>query len=117
MSYIDGFVVPVRSDRRDAYRKMASEAAAIWKEHGATSVTECWGDDVPEGKLTSFPMSVKLEEGETVVFSWVVWPSKAARDEGNRKVLEDPRMQPDGSELPFSMERIIFGGFEPIVQA
>jgi uncharacterized protein YbaA (DUF1428 family) len=117
MAYVDGFVVPVRTDKREAYRKMAAEAAGIWKEHGAVSVTECWGDDVPDGKVTSFPMSVKLEPGETVVFSWVVWPSKAARDEGNKKVMEDPRMQPTGEELPFNMQRIIFGGFEPIVEA
>jgi Protein of unknown function (DUF1428) len=68
MAYVQGWVVPVRSDKRAAYRNMAAEAAAIWKEHGAVSVTECWGDDVPEGKVTSFPMAVKLEEGETVVF-------------------------------------------------
>jgi uncharacterized protein YbaA (DUF1428 family) len=117
MPYIDGFLVPVRTDKREAYRKMAAEAAAIWKEHGAVSVTECWGDDVPEGKVTSFPMAVKIEEGETVVFSWVVWPSKAARDAGNEKVMADPRMQPTGEELPFSLQRMIFGGFEPIVEA
>jgi uncharacterized protein YbaA (DUF1428 family) len=117
MAYVDGFLVPVRTEKREEYRKMAAEAAAIWKDHGATSVTECWGDDVPEGKVTSFPMAVKLEPGETVVFSWVVWPSREARDAGNKKVMEDPRMQPTGEELPFSLQRMIFGGFQPIVEA
>jgi uncharacterized protein YbaA (DUF1428 family) len=114
--YIDGFVVPVKTGKREAYRKMAAEAAVVWKDHGATGVVEAWGDDVPDGKHTSFPMAVKLEKDETVVFSWIVWPSREARDAGNAKVMADPRMQPDGSEMPFSMERIVFGGFTPIVE-
>jgi uncharacterized protein YbaA (DUF1428 family) len=116
MSHVNGFVIPVRTSDREAYRGMAVEAAALFKEHGATAVLECWGDDVPERKVTSFPMAVKLEEGETVVFSWIVWPSKAARDAGNEKVMADPRMKPP-DPVPFSMERMIWGGFEPIVQA
>ena len=115
--YVDGFVVPVKTEKKEAYRKMAAEAAAIWKEHGASAVVEAWGDDVPDGKVTSFPMAVKLEEGETVVFSWVIWPSREARDAGNAKVMADPRMQPTGEEMPFSMQRMIFGGFQPIVEA
>jgi uncharacterized protein YbaA (DUF1428 family) len=115
--YVDGFLVPVKSAQRGAYRKMASEAAAVWKDHGATQVIEAWGDDVPDGKVTSFPMAVKLEPDETVVFSWVVWPSREARDAGNAKVMADPRMQPDGREMPFSLERMIFGGFTAIVEA
>jgi uncharacterized protein YbaA (DUF1428 family) len=109
--------VPVKSAQREAYRKMASEAAAVWKDHGATQVIEAWGDDVPDGKVTSFPLAVKLEPDETVVFSWVVWPSREARDAGNAKVMADPRMQPDGREMPFSLERMIFGGFTAIVEA
>ena len=116
MSYVDGFIVPVRTDRMEAYREMAAKAAEIWKEHGATRVIEAWADDVPEGKVTSFPMAVKLEEGETVVFSWIEWPSREARDTGNAKVMADPRMQMEGKEMPFSMQRIIFGGFRPIVE-
>jgi uncharacterized protein YbaA (DUF1428 family) len=115
--YIDGFVLPVKTGEREAYRSMAAEAAQVWKDHGATAVVEAWGDDVPDGKLTSFPMAVKLEPDETVVFSWVLWPSREARDAGNEKVMADPRMQPDGREMPFSMDRIIFGGFTPIVEA
>ena len=115
MAYVDGFLVPVRTGEREAYRKMATEAAAVYKEHGATAVVEAWGDDVPEGKVTSFPMAVKLEPGETVVFSWVLWPSREARDAGNAKVMADPRMQPP-AEMPFSPQRMIFGGFTPIVE-
>ena len=102
MPYVDGLQVAVRNDRREDYRKMAEDAAAVFKEHGALAVMEAWGDDVPDGKVTSFPMAVKLEEGETVVFSWIVWPSREARDAGNETVMKDPRMQgPD--DVPFSM--------------
>jgi uncharacterized protein YbaA (DUF1428 family) len=114
MSYIDGFVIPVPAGNQDAYRKLASEAATIFMEHGATRVVECWGDDVPDGKVTDFRRAVQAAEGESVVFSWIVWPSKAARDEGNQKVMADPRMKslPD---MPFDGKRMIFGGFQPIV--
>jgi uncharacterized protein YbaA (DUF1428 family) len=115
MNYIDGFVVPVRTTNREAYRQLAQMAAGIFKENGALSVVECWGDDVPEGKVTSFPMAVKREEGETVVFSWVAWPSKAVRDVGMKKVMEDKRMQ--NSDMPFDGKRMIYGGFEVIVNA
>jgi uncharacterized protein YbaA (DUF1428 family) len=113
MPYVDGFVVPVPKENRDAYVKMAELGAAIFKEHGALSVVECWGDDVPEGKLTSFPMAVKCENGETVAFSWIVWPSREARDEGNKKAMADPRMKP--GDMPFDGKRLIYGGFEVII--
>ena len=116
MSYVDGFVVAVPTANREAYRKYAEESAPVFKEHGATRFMECWGDDVPEGKVTSFPMAVKLEEGETVVFSWIIWPSREARDAGNAKAMADPRMQPP-AELPFDAQRMIYGGFEAIVEA
>lgn len=115
MAYIDGYVLAVPDKNRDAYIKLAEKAAAVFKKNGATQVVEAWGDDVPEGKLTSFPMAVKREEGETVVFSWVIWPSRAARDEGMKKSMEDPEMQP-GAHMPFDGKRMIFGGFKPIVQ-
>lgn len=117
MAYVDGFVIPVPTAKREEYRALALMAAPIFKEHGALSVVECWGDDVPLGKLTSFPRAVQCEEGESVVFSWIIWPDKAARDAGNAKVMADPRMQPDTMPVPFDGKRLIFGGFEVMVEA
>lgn len=116
MSYIDGFVAAVPTVNRDAYRKHAEKNAALFKEHGATAVVECWGDDVPEGKLTSFPMAVKCEAGETVVFSWITWPSRAVRDEGWKKLMADSRMQPGTDPTPFDGKRLIYGGFQVLLQ-
>jgi uncharacterized protein YbaA (DUF1428 family) len=116
MAYVDGFLIAVPTAKREAYHDLAAMAAPIFREHGALSVVECWGDDVPEGKVTSFPMAVKLEPDETVVFSWIVWPSREARDAGNAKVMADPRMQPPG-EMPFDEKRMVFGGFEVLVEA
>jgi uncharacterized protein YbaA (DUF1428 family) len=115
MTYVDGFVLAVPTANREKYRKHASDAAVVFKEHGALKFVECWGDDVPEGKVTSFPMAVKLEPGETVVFSWVIWPSREVRDEGMKKVMADPRLQPDANPMPFDGRRMIYGGFETIV--
>ena len=92
MTYIDGFVVPVPADKKEAYRAMAAKAEPIFREYGATRLVECWGDDVPDGKVTDFKRAVKAEPGEIVVFSWIVWPSKAVRDEGNKTMMADPRM-------------------------
>ena len=114
MSYIDGFVIPVRADSKEAFREIATKMGPIFLEHGATRVVECWGDDVPDGKVTDFRRAVKAEDGESVVFSWIEWPSRAARDEGNRKVMADARMQP-GPDMPFDGKRMIFGGFEPLL--
>ncbi|NJM65582.1 MAG: DUF1428 domain-containing protein [Acaryochloris sp. RU_4_1] len=116
MTYIDGFVIAVPTANRAAYQNIAEEAAILFKEHGALKLVECWGDDVPGGKLTSFPMAVKCEENETVVFSWIVWPSREVRDEGNQKVMADPRMQ-QPAEMPFDCKRMIYGGFEVIVES
>lgn len=111
MSYVDGFVIPVPAGGRDAYRAMAELAAPIFMEAGATRIVECWGDDVPDGKVTDFKRAVNAEPGENVVFSWIVWPDKATRNEGNRKVMADPRLKVDG-DMPFDARRMIFGGFE-----
>jgi uncharacterized protein YbaA (DUF1428 family) len=116
MSYVDGFIIPVKKDRVAAYEKIARDAAAIWLEHGALSVTECVADDVPYGDVTSFPRAVQAGDDETVVFSWIVYESRESRDEVNKKVMADPRMQPDGSEMPFDMKRMFFGGFKPVVE-
>jgi uncharacterized protein YbaA (DUF1428 family) len=115
MNYIDGFVVAVPTANRERYKKHAETAAAVFKEHGALRLVECWGDDVPQGKVTSFPMAVQCKDDETVVFSWVAWPSKKVRDEGMKKVMADPRLQPDNNPMPFDGKRMIYGGFEMLV--
>ena len=115
MSYIDGFVIAVPNANREAYLAHARTAAGIFKEYGAQNVVECWGDDVPEGKLTSFPMAVQRQEDETVVFSWITWASRAARDEGMKKAMEDTRLT--GMAMPFDGKRMIYGGFEVVLDA
>jgi uncharacterized protein YbaA (DUF1428 family) len=117
MSYVDGFVAAVPTANREAFRKHAADAAVVFKELGALRVVECWGDDVPDGKVTSFPLAVKKKEDETVVFSWIIWPSRQARDEGMKKMMADPRMQPEANPMPFDGKRLIFGGFEVLVEA
>lgn len=117
MAYVDGFVAAVPKANREKFKQHAESAAAIFKENGALSLAECWGDDVPDGTVTSFPMAVKLKEDETVVFSWIVWPDKATRDAGMATFMNDPRMQPDVNPMPFDGQRAIFGGFEMIVKA
>lgn len=116
MTYIDGFVAAVPTANLEKYRKHAEEAATIFREYGALEVVEGWGDDVPEGKVTSFPLAVKCNDDETVVFSWIIWPSKEARKTAWEKVMADPRMEPDKNPMPFDGKRLIYGGFEPIVE-
>lgn len=117
MTYVDGFVAAVPTANRDIYKKHAEAAAAVFKEHGAVKVVECWGNDVPEGKVTSFPMAVQRKADETVVFSWIIWPSHEVRNEGMKKVMEDPRLQPDKNPMPFDGKRLIYGGFEVLLDA
>ena len=116
MSYIDGYLVPVPTEKKDAYTAMAGIAAPIFREYGATRVVEAWGDDIPDGKVTDFRRAVNAVDGENTVFSWVEWPDKATRDVGMKKFMEDPRL--DGmKDMPFDGQRMIFGGFVPIVEA
>jgi len=115
MSYVDGFVVAVPTAKKDAYLQMAKAVDVVFKECGALSVVESWGDDVPEGKLTSFPMAVQREADETVVFSWIMWPDRATRDEGMKKAMADTRVQAVGSADVFDGKRMIFGGFQTIL--
>lgn len=114
MTYVDGFVVAVPTANKEAYRKMAEEVAVIFKEYGALSIVEGWGDDVPVGKVNSMRSAVMLKDDETVVFAWIIWPDKATRDEGMQKSSTDPR-SPGSRNLPFDGSRMIFGGFEMIV--
>lgn len=117
MSYVDGFVVPVIKARLAEYRKLARLSGKVWMDHGALSYHECVGDDVPLGKRTSFPRSVKLKADEVVVFSWVVYPSRKQRDAIIRKVMDDPRLQHlmDPKTVPFDVKRLIMGGFKPFI--
>lgn len=118
MNYVDGFVVPLPKKNIAAYRRMARKAGKVWKEHGALEYRECIGDDVKVGKLTSFPQSVKLKPDETVVFSWIVYKSRAHRDRVNAKVMKDPRLADmmDPKSLPFDGKRMIYGGFKILLE-
>lgn len=117
MSYVDGFVVPVPKDKIEAYKQMATRCGEIWREHGALEFRECIAEDVKPGKLTSFPQSVDLQENETVMFSWIIYASREARDIVNEKVMQDPRMaemmKPEN--MAFDGKRMIYGGFEMLV--
>jgi uncharacterized protein YbaA (DUF1428 family) len=117
MDYIDGFVVAVPTAKRLEYLQHAANMAEVLKENGALRVVECWGDDVPTGKVTSFPQAVKLEPDETVAFSWIAWPSRKVRDSGMKKAMDDPRMKDAGNHMPFDGKRMIFGGFETILDS
>ncbi len=117
MNYVDGFLLAVPTANKAAYQEMAAECATYFRKNGALAVAECWGEDVPEGKVTSFPMAVKLKPDESVVFSWIIWPSKAARTSGmeaSMKDIEASGMM--GGDL-FDGQRMIFGGFDVIVDA
>jgi uncharacterized protein YbaA (DUF1428 family) len=119
MAYVDGFVVPVPKKALPAYRRMASKAGKVWREHGALEFRESVADDVKVGKWTSFPRSVKLKKGETVMFSWIVYKSRAHRDRVMAKVMKDKRLADmmNAKDMPFDAKRMIFGGFKIIVEA
>lgn len=115
MAYVDGFVIPVKKDRLEDYKKLARLAETVWKEYGARAYVECVADDVPQGELTSFWKAVQAGDDEVVVFSWIVYDSRAHRDGVNDKVMRDPRMDMDPSNLPFDSKWMIWGGFTPFV--
>ena len=119
MSYVDGFVVPVPKKKLAAYSSMAKKCAKVWRDHGALEVRESMADDVKVGKWTSFPRSVKLKRGETVVFSWIVYKSRAHHDRVMAKVMKDPRLADmmQSKDMPFDGKRMIFGGFKIFVSA
>jgi uncharacterized protein YbaA (DUF1428 family) len=115
MTYVEGFVVAVPTDKKEEYRKHASEAAPMFKDFGVTRMVENWGDDVPRGKLTDFAGAVQAKDDETVVFSWFEYPDRATRDAANAKMMADPRMQEMGADMPFDGKRMIMAGLDSIV--
>lgn len=117
MTYVDGFVCAVANQQRDAYLAHAECVAQIFKEYGALRVVECWEDDVPPGTTTSFPLAVRRRPHESVVFSWVMWPSREIRDTCMAKVISDPRLDPAINPMPFDGKRLIYGGFNVIFDA
>ncbi|MDE1893405.1 MAG: DUF1428 domain-containing protein [Pseudomonadota bacterium] len=116
MSYIDGFVLAVPTAHKKKFIAHARDNDGLFVEHGATRVLECWGDDVPAGKLTDFRRAVQARDDETVVFSWIEWPDKETRDLGMAKLMKDQRMNTDAQTMPFDGKRMIFGGFEPVAE-
>ena len=119
MSYVDGFIVPVPKKKLAAYRSIAKKAGKVWRDHGALEYWECVADDVKKGKWTSFPRSVKLKGGETVIFSWIMYKSRKDRDRILKKVMADPRLKKmmNPKAMPFDGKRMIWGGFESFVTA
>jgi len=116
MSYVDGFVLPVPKKNIAAYKKLATLASKVWKEHGALDYHECVADDVKPGKLTSFPQSVKLKKNETVVFAYIVYKSRKDRDRVNAKAMKDKRFaNMDPKKMPFDGKRMFWGGFKTLV--
>ena len=115
MTYLDAMMAPVKTADRERYLAHARRAAEVFHDHGALRLVECWGDDVPHGKLTDMHRAVAAEEGETVVVSWILWPSKEARNRGMAAVMADPRLA--GEEMPFDGRRMIFGGFEMLLDS
>lgn len=116
MPYVDGFIVPVPKDRLDDYKALAEQARDVWMEHGALSYVEALAEDVSVGELTSFPRAVQLEPDEIVVFSWITYESREARDRINQKVMTDPRMKDGMENTPFDGKRMIYGGFTTFVE-
>jgi len=118
MPYVDGYVLPVPKKNLAAYRRMARKAGRVWRDHGALEFRECVADDVKPGKLTSFPQAVRLARGEVVLFSYIVFRSRAHRDRVNARVMKDPRianMMKDPADSPFDAKRMIWGGFKVLV--
>ena len=117
MTYVDGFVAAVPTANRETYRDYCMAASAVFREYGALRVVECWQDDVPHGKRTDFFLAVQATDVESILFSWIEWPSKEARDKAWAAMISDPRMDPEKNPMPFDGKRMIFGGFMPLVDA
>ena len=117
MGYIDGMIAAVPTADKEAFREHAEKAAAVFRENGALAVVECWGDEVPDGEVTSFPLAVKCQEDETVCLSWIMWPSKDVRNEAMPRIMSDPRMKQAMTLIPFDGKRMIHGAFDVVVDA
>ena len=117
MRYVDGFVIPLRKKNVQAYRRIALKAGKIWREYGALEFRECVGDDLAVKGMVPFSRRIKLKSGETVVFSWIVFKSRAHRDRVNAKVMKDPRLDMDPKSMPFDVKRMLYGGFKVLVDA
>ena len=116
MSYVDCFIAAVPTENKEKYIEHSKIACEVLKDNGALEIVENWGDDIPDGEITSLPMAVKAKDNETVVLSWVVWPTKKARDAGWAAMMEDPRMSPENNPMPFDGKRLIFGGFNALLK-
>jgi uncharacterized protein YbaA (DUF1428 family) len=114
MSYVTGFLIPVKAENKERYIKSAVDSWPLFQKHGALSQMETWGDNVPDGEVTSFPLAVQLEPGEVVVFSWLIWPDKATADTAWQAMTDDPDFE--GMDMPFDGKRMMWGGFQPIFE-
>ena len=117
MTYVDGFLLAVPKARLDEYKELARKGNTVWMEHGALSYVEAMADDVPYGELTSFPRAVQAKDDEIVIFAWITYKSRSERDRINKLVMEDERVKGDMDKMPFDGKRMIFGGFEAIVES
>ena len=115
MSYVDGFVAAVPIENKDAFIEHAQLMAQYLKQYGAKQIVDCWGDDIPPGEVTSFAKAVHCKDGETIVFSWIVWESKQSRDEGMEKIMQDERVHNANTPMPFDGQRVIHGGFQVLL--
>lgn len=117
MNYVAGFLAAVPKENKQKLIEHSQKCIEVMRDCGALSVIDCWEDDVPEGKVTSMPMAIQRKEGEAIVFSWITWPSKAVRNEGMKKMMEDPRMSPKNNPMPFDGKRLIYGGFQVVSES
>ena len=116
MTYVDGFVIEVPTGRRQEFVEHARAGAEVFLEQGAARILECWADDVPDGTQTDFRKAVQANDDETVVFSWIEWPDKATRDAAMKRVMSDPRLDPESNKMPLDSKRMILGGFTHVVE-
>lgn len=115
MTYIDGVIIPVPTKNKEAYLQYAKDMSEIFKAHGVMRFVECWGDELPDGEVTSYPLAVKKKDDESVCFSWAEWPSKQVHDDAMPKIMEEMQKLHDDAGMPFDGSRLIYGGFDVIL--